>query len=109
MRYRVTKTIEVAGAHRLALPYESACGNLHGHNWLVSVTCESDKLDANGMVLDFTAISRIVKRLDHVNLNDLVEQPTAENIGRWLLDQIPLAVSVTVQESAGNVAEVHRV
>ena len=30
--YYVSKRMEVAGAHRLDLPYESKCSNLHGHN-----------------------------------------------------------------------------
>jgi len=31
--------MEIAGAHRLELDYESKCSNLHGHNWIVTVYC----------------------------------------------------------------------
>ena len=31
--YKIIKKMEVAGAHKLELPYESKCSNLHGHNW----------------------------------------------------------------------------
>jgi len=103
--YRVTKRLEVAGAHQLCLDYESKCQNLHGHNWIITVTCQSETLNSNGMVIDFTEISKIAKRLDHANLNEILKQPTAENIAKWLADQIgPQCVEVRIQESEGNEA-----
>ena len=102
----VKKRMEIAGAHRLNLNYESKCANLHGHNWIVTVWCKSQTLDANGMVIDFTHIKREVQeKLDHKFLNDVVEfNPTAENIAKWVCKQIPRCYRVSVQESEGNVA-----
>ena len=106
----VKKRMEIAGAHRLNLNYESKCANLHGHNWIVTVWCKSQTLDANGMVMDFTHIKREVQdKLDHKFLNDVVEfNPTAENIAKWVCDQIPNCYRVSVQESEGNVATYER-
>lgn len=108
--YTVIKRMEIAGAHRLSLDYESKCGNLHGHNWIVTIWCRANKLDANGMVMDFTHIKRIIHdRLDHKCLNDELEfNPTAENIARWIVEQIPQAFKCEVQESEGNVAVYER-
>ena len=80
--YKITKKMVVAGAHKLCLPYESACQNLHGHNWVITVTLSSDKLTKYGMVMDFKHIkNRIEKQLDHKNLNDVFNfNPTAENM-----------------------------
>lgn len=110
--YRVTKTMEIAGAHQLKLDYESKCSNLHGHNWIITVTCESDRLNKNGMVVDFKHIKNMVAdKLDHKNINevevfkDLGINPTAENIARWICDIVPNCVYVAVQESEGNLAE----
>ena len=106
----VKKRMEIAGAHRLNLNYESKCANLHGHNWIVTVWCKSQTLDANGMVMDFTHIKREIQdKLDHKFLNDVVQfNPTAENIAKWVCEQIPNCYRVSVQESEGNVATYER-
>ena len=80
--------------------------NLHGHNWIIIVTCRREKLNDCGMVVDFVKIKEIVNQLDHANINDVLGDvnPTAENIARWLCDKIPYCVRVEVQESEGNVA-----
>ena len=106
----VKKRMEIAGAHRLNLNYESKCANLHGHNWIVTVWCKSQTLDANGMVMDFTHIKREVQdKLDHKFLNDVVPfNPTAENIAKWVCEQIPHCYRVAVQESEGNIATYER-
>ena len=102
--------MEIAGCHKLQLSYESKCEQLHGHNWIVTVWCKSQTLDANGMVMDFTHIKRQVQdKLDHKFLNDVVPfNPTAENIAKWVCEQIPNCYRVSVQESEGNVATYER-
>lgn len=104
--FYVSKRMEIAGAHRLALSYESKCQNLHGHNWIVIVHCKSEELNPDGMVCDFTHIKRdIHDALDHKMLNEIVPfNPTAENIARWICDRVPNCYQVEVQESEGNVA-----
>lgn len=108
--YYMTKRMEIAGAHRLTLPYSSKCRDLHGHNWLVTVHCRAEQLDENGMVCDFTAVKMLVHdRLDHKFLNDVVPfNPTAENIARWICEKVPNCWRVDVQESEGNVASYER-
>lgn len=104
--YYIKKTIEISGAHHLVLDYESKCTHLHGHNWIVNIYCKSRTLDRNGMVTDFTLIKRNVEdRLDHKCLNDVLPyNPTAENIARWICEQVPNCYKVEVQESTGNMA-----
>ena len=108
--YYMTKRMEIAGAHRLTLPYSSKCRDLHGHNWLVTVHCRAEQLDENGMVCDFTEVKRLIHdRLDHKFLNNVVPfNPTAENIARWICEQVPNCWRVDVQESEGNVATYER-
>lgn len=98
--------MEISAAHRLELDYESKCTSLHGHNWVITVFCRSNELNANGMVVDFTHIKRdVLGLLDHKILNDVLPfNPTAENIARWVVDSIPTCYRCEVRESEGNTA-----
>ncbi|MDE6169533.1 MAG: 6-carboxytetrahydropterin synthase, partial [Duncaniella sp.] len=57
-------------------------------------------------VTDFSHIKeRITTYLDHGNVNELLPfNPTAENIARWICEQIPNCYRVDVMESEGNTA-----
>ena len=104
--YIVSKRMEIAGCHRLSLPYESRCTRMHGHNWIVTVHCKSKTLNNEGMVVDFKHIKdKIHSYLDHGNFNELLDfNPTAENIARWICDNVANCYRVEVQESEGNTA-----
>ena len=104
--YYVSKRMEIAGAHHLNLTYDSPCSNVHGHNWVITVYCKSDKLNENGMVVDFAHIKKQIHgKLDHQYVNEVVDfNPTAENIAKWIVDQVENCYKAEVQESEGNVA-----
>lgn len=99
--YTVIKRMEISASHSLKLSYRSKC---EGHNWIITVYCRSEVLNEDGMVVDFTHIKETVMgRLDHRNLNEVVSfNPTAENIARWVCEQIPTCFKVEVRESEGN-------
>ncbi len=104
--YTVIKRMEISASHSLNLSYPSKCENLHGHNWIITVFCRSAQLNDDGMVVDFTGIKDQIKgKLDHKHLNEVLPfNPTAENIARWICEQIPHCVKVEVCESEGNMA-----
>lgn len=114
--YTVSKRMEIAGAHNLALPYESKCEGLHGHNWIVIVHCRAEKLTEYGMIVDFAKVKKEIHgALDHKYLNELFDfNPTAENMARWICDNVTelcetgYCYKVSVQESEGNVATYER-
>ena len=102
--YTVIKRMEISASHSLTLPYPSKCENLHGHNWIITVYCRSKELNEYGMVVDFSQIKEVVQGvLDHRHLNDVLPfNPTAENIARWVCEQVPYCFKVEVRESEGN-------
>ena len=110
MSYRVKRGFSFAAAHYLRLDYSSPCARFHGHNWNVVVSVEAPRLDANGMVCDFSRIKRaVVERFGWRSLNDDVEalataNPTAENIAKAIADLLDAEL-----RSAGNGAFVRRV
>ena len=76
--------------------YHGKCENVHGHNYRVRVTVAGPELDANGLLVDFAEVKRLVRavkdRLDHQFLNDMapfdVINPSAENIAKYFYDEI---------------------
>ena len=76
----------------------------------MKIYCKSEKLNADGMVTDFTQIKRqITNALDHKNLNEVFDfNPTAENIARWICDNVENAYKVEVWESEMNMAAYER-
>lgn len=91
-------------AHKLKLDYNSPCTNLHGHRWEIEIEIKTDQL-VHSMVVDFTDIKRIINTLDHCVLNEVLEEnPTAENICKYLYKEIDKidnfdSIKVTVWES----------
>lgn len=93
----------------LQLSYESKCSRMHGHNWQIEIFLVSrDKLNEDGMVEDFTHIKKVIhSKMDHANLNEIFDfNPTAENIGKWIVEQFDACYKVNIQESFGNTATV---
>ena len=84
---KIVTGFKFSGAHKLSLPYESKCCRLHGHCWKVEVEVEGKILE-DGMVMDFSEIKKLKSGLDHRYLNDLIEQPTAENIALWIGERV---------------------
>ncbi len=96
-----------AAAHRLPR-YRGKCFNLHGHNYKLTVSLRGRPDPSSGILVDFgdleTAVkSAILDRCDHANLNDFIENPTAENIVVWmwerLHDKVPGLVELRLWET----------
>lgn len=87
----LTKEYRFEAAHFLT-KYHGKCEHLHGHSYRLWVTVEGE-IQENGMVLDFGFISKIVKerviqKFDHRCLNDFFENPTSENVCKWIWDEL---------------------
>lgn len=63
MRFGVTKKFEFEASHKLSLPYESPCTKIHGHSYKVEITIETQKLNDEGMVIDFTELKNVKEKI----------------------------------------------
>jgi len=91
----IRKTFRFEAAH--VLPHHPGkCARLHGHSYRVEVAVAGALQaagPATGMVVDFDALAAVVRphvveRLDHTSLNDLMPNPTAEEIALWIWNEL---------------------
>jgi 6-pyruvoyltetrahydropterin/6-carboxytetrahydropterin synthase len=92
--------------------HESKCAHLHGHNYRIHFTVEADELDTVGRVMDFSAIKNYLcewlelqwdhkflvwqqdpwglelKKLDPQGTVIVPFNPTAENMGQYLIETV---------------------
>ncbi len=107
---QIRKLFRFEAAH--VLPHHPGkCSRLHGHSYRVEVAVSGPLAVAGpsqGMVVDFDELSaivkpRIIERLDHSSLNDVLPNPTAEHIALWIWDELepvlPRLVEVVVWET----------
>lgn len=108
----ISRRIEFDAAHRV-MEHESKCKFLHGHRYVVEACFTADALDKQGRVVDFGVVKErlggwIDNNWDHTAilhlqdkpLGDVLERmtgqkcyylpynPTAENMGRYLLQEV---------------------
>jgi 6-pyruvoyltetrahydropterin/6-carboxytetrahydropterin synthase len=94
---RVSREFRFEAAHRL-VEYRGKCERLHGHSYTLVVTVEAP-VGRDGLAFDFVRLreivdERVVAVLDHRYLNEILPQPSAENIAAWCwerLADLPLA------------------
>jgi 6-pyruvoyltetrahydropterin/6-carboxytetrahydropterin synthase len=101
----IFKTYTFDSAHFLTkVPKEHPCRNLHGHTYTVIITIQGE-VDSSGFVLDFLELDKVVKPivalLDHSCLNEIIDNPTSENLTLFFLDKLKeLPISkIVVQET----------
>jgi 6-pyruvoyltetrahydropterin/6-carboxytetrahydropterin synthase len=74
--------------------YPGKCRNQHGHTWHVEIEVmgELDEADPNGMIADFKVIKELLKkevnRYDHLLLNQIIENPTAEHLTQRIVSNL---------------------
>ena len=79
--------------------YEGKCERVHGHTYRLKVVIEGEPKD-DGMVMDFNELKdavndAVMERLDHSNLNEIFENPTAENIAEWIFKELEKKIPVS--------------
>lgn len=88
----ITKIFRFAAGHHLP-EHPRLCQYTHGHEWKLEVTVIDEVDPSTGMVLDFSTLKSIVSQniidvLDHNYINDILWNPTAENLCAWIIDEL---------------------
>lgn len=65
---------------------------MHGHTYKLEISFEGDVNEETGMVMDFTLANELcgkaIASLDHRVINEIIPLPTAENMIKWIKDEI---------------------
>ncbi len=111
MNAEVFKVFTFEAAHLLPnVPDGHKCGRLHGHSYQVEVHLSGETDPLLGWVVDFSNIAFAWEAichpvLDHHYLNEVdgLENPTSENLARWIWVRLSLNLqpldSVVVRET----------
>jgi 6-pyruvoyltetrahydropterin/6-carboxytetrahydropterin synthase len=116
VRVELTKSFTFEAAHRLpTFPEGHKCRRLHGHSFAVDVRVAGEVDEQRGYLVDYgeikAACEPVRTALDHRYLNEIegLENPTAENLARWiwrrLKPALPLLSAVIVRETCTNGCE----
>jgi 6-pyruvoyltetrahydropterin/6-carboxytetrahydropterin synthase len=97
---QIRKHFRFEAAHLLP-HHPGKCSRLHGHSYRLEVAIEGPLQQhgpAAGMVLDFddleAAVGKLIEStLDHRSLNEIIENPTAELLARWIWERLEPAVA----------------
>jgi len=88
MKHTICKIFSFDAAHHLP-DYEGLCSAHHGHRFKLEIEIEGFPEPKTGMIVDFKILNSWVKeliidKLDHTDINNLISNPTAENILSWI-------------------------
>ncbi len=106
----VFRVFQIEAAHRLPnVPDGHKCARLHGHSFRIEIHISGPVGQDTGWVMDFADLRRafqpLFDQLDHHCLNDIegLENPTSENLARWIWERLLPGSSRTLQSGgAGN-------
>ncbi len=89
---RVRRRFDFEAAH--VLPnHPGKCSRLHGHSYVLVVTVDRPVDPQTGLAIDFSDLKAIVReaavdRLDHLYVNDLIDNPSAERMAVWIWNRL---------------------
>jgi 6-pyruvoyltetrahydropterin/6-carboxytetrahydropterin synthase len=105
---KIYKEFTFDAAHWLPMvPDGHKCKRMHGHTYMVRLWL-SGPVGTDGMILDYADIANafdpIYLSLDHQCLNDVIQNPTTENLATYIREQLgdslPELFAIEIKESS---------
>lgn len=101
----ITKEFHFHAAHFL-IDYHWKCEKLHGHTYKLQITLDW-KVMNNWIIVDFSMLKKVVEekvlsKLEHSLLNDVLPNPTAEYLVIWIWDQLKNINELFIEEIKNN-------
>ncbi len=105
--YELTVEIPFSAAHCIP-EHPGKCARLHGHSYRALITVAGERLNEQGMLVDFGDLKRacgeVIEPLDHTYLNEhpafATVVPTAEAIARHIYDGVAPALAALLEGRA---------
>ena len=101
-RVYISRMFKFEAAHSLP-EHKGSCKNVHGHSYTgeVTISCLEEDMQ-NGMVMDYGDLKIIIKEVitgkyDHINLNVIFSNPTAENMVKVIFDHVDNRINLPVK------------
>ena len=115
--YRLEKSFTFEASHQLP-NHDGVCARLHGHSWKGKLILEGCELHTSGpkagMLVDYGDLSKAMeplleRHLDHRHLNDILTNPTSENVAEWIFHMLKARIqelaAVRIEETCTSAAE----
>jgi 6-pyruvoyltetrahydropterin/6-carboxytetrahydropterin synthase len=104
---KIYKEFTFDAAHWLPLvPEGHKCKRMHGHTYVVRLWL-SGPVAEDGMIVDYadiaSAFEPVFRLLDHQCLNDVIANPTTENLATYIQQQLielPALFAIEIKESS---------
>jgi 6-pyruvoyltetrahydropterin/6-carboxytetrahydropterin synthase len=100
MNVELIREYRFEAAHRLPnVPPGHKCARLHGHSFRIELTVRGPVDPEMGWLFDFDALDDVMRPsldlLDHHYLNEVpgLDNPTSENLARWLWQRLAAGLS----------------
>ncbi|MDP7030025.1 MAG: 6-carboxytetrahydropterin synthase [Phycisphaerales bacterium] len=109
--YAIRTERTFSAAH--AITMGGVAETLHGHDWRVRVLVGGPELDADGLLVDFHALERllddVIRPFHNTTLNDVppfdTMNPTAEAVARFIAESLVVDLPGTIASLTVSVTE----
>ena len=84
-------TEEFFNSAHLLKDYDGKCSRMHGHTWKISLWVKGSAKDRDkiGILWDFNNLNKIINKLDHQYLNDILNKnPSVENLTIYIYESL---------------------